>query len=179
MNTMVNRPQRRSHGDGAFERDALGACGAGTVFEQGVLIFHPEHVFFGDDVYVGHQTILKGYYQNKLNIGSGCWIGQQVFIHSAGGVLIEENVGIGPGVKILTSTHREVGRDTPILHAPLDMAPVVIRRDADIGVGAVILPGVTIGIGAQIGAGAVVSKDVPDYSIAAGVPARVLKIRPV
>ena len=59
------------------------------------------------------------------------------------------------------------------------MAPVVIRRDADIGVGAIILPGVTIGVGAQVGAGAVVSRDVPDYSIAAGVPARVLKTRPV
>ena len=112
MDTVGNRPQRRSQGDGTFT-EGVGCLWYWDVFEPDVLIFHPEHVFVGEDVYVGHQTILKGYYQNELNIGSGSWIGQQVFIHSAGGIVIEENVGIGPGVKILTSTHREMGRETP------------------------------------------------------------------
>ena len=55
------------------------------------------------------------------------------------------------------------------------MARVVIRRRADIGVGAIILPGVTIGEGAVVGAGSVVTKDVPDYMMVAGNPARIIK----
>ena len=178
MDTKTDRPQRRSHGTGKFSQSGLAACGQGTVIEDGVLIFHPESVYVGDGVYVGHQTILKGYYLNELRIGDGTWIGQQVFMHSAGGIEIEADVGIGPGVRILTSTHSESGRSQPILHSAIEMAPVRILRDSDIGVGATILPGVTIGIGAQVGAGAVVSKDVPDYAVVAGVPARVIRMRP-
>jgi acetyltransferase-like isoleucine patch superfamily enzyme len=55
---------------------------------------------------------------------------------------------------------------------------VVIEDDADLGVGAIVLPGVRIGRGAQVGAGAVVTKDVPDYAVVAGVPARVVRERP-
>jgi acetyltransferase-like isoleucine patch superfamily enzyme len=178
MDTKTERPQRRSHGTGKFSRSSLAACGQGTVIEEGVLIFHPESVFVGEDVYVGHQTILKGYYLNELRIGDGTWIGQQVFMHSAGGIEIESNVGIGPGVRILTSTHSESGRSQPILHSAIELASVRIMQDSDIGVGAIILPGVTIGIGAQVGAGAVVSKDVPDYAVVVGVPARVIRMRP-
>ncbi len=148
------------------------------MFEDGVLVFHPENVHLGPRVYVGHQTILKGYFKSTMVIGEGTWIGQQCFFHSAGGLRIGRNVGIGPGVRILTSNHREAGRELPILHSPLDFAEVVIEDDADIGVSAVILPGVTIGRGAQIGAGAVVAESIPPYAVAAGVPARVLRFRP-
>ena len=148
------------------------------MFEDGVLVFHPENVHLGPRVYVGHQTSLKGYFKSTMVIGEGTWIGQQCFFHSAGGLRIGRNVGIGPGVRILTSNHREAGRELPILHSPLDFAEVVIEDDADIGVSAVILPGVTIGRGAQIGAGAVVAESIPPYAVAAGVPARVLRFRP-
>ncbi len=142
------------------------------------MVFHPENVHLGRNVYVGHRAILKGYYKNELRIGDETWIGQQCFFHSAGGIAIGARVGIGPGVRILTSQHREAGRQTPILFSPVDFAPVVIEDDADIGVGATILPGVRIGRGAQIGAGAVVSRDIPAYAVAAGVPAKVLRFRP-
>ena len=168
----------RSHGSGEFTPDQLALCGVGCVFEPGVLVFHPENIRVGERVYVGHQAILKGYYRSSMEIGDGTWIGQQCFFHSAGGLRIGRNVGVGPGVRILTSHHTEAGRDTPILHSPLAFAEVVIEDDADIGVGAVILPGVTIGRGAQIGAGAVVTTDVPPYAVAAGVPARVTRQRP-
>ena len=173
MSTQDGRPQRRSHGDGQFKTEELAACGRGCVFEHEVLVFHPESVFVGDDVYVGHQTILKGYYKNEMHIGSGTWIGQQAFIHSAGGIWIGEDVGIGPGVKILSSQHRLGGHSQAILQAPLDFAPVRIENGADIGVGAIILPGVTIGACAQIGAGAVVSRNIPAHTVAYGVPAKV------
>jgi acetyltransferase-like isoleucine patch superfamily enzyme len=87
-------------------------------------------------------------------------------------------VGVGPHVKIITSVHAEAGRDVPILDAPVRFAEVVVEDHADIGVGAIILPGVTVGRGAQVGAGAVVTRDVPAYAVAAGNPARVLRTRP-
>lgn len=145
------------------------------IFETGVLVFHPEHVEIGDDVYVGHHAILKAYYKNRLVIGARSWIGQQVFMHAAGGITLGERVGVGPGVKILTSTHELPADPTvPIMDGPLRFAPVVVEDGADLGVGAILLPGVTVGRGAQIGAGAVVSRDVPAGAIAAGVPARVI-----
>jgi acetyltransferase-like isoleucine patch superfamily enzyme len=170
-------PERRSHGDGAFEPAQLARLGRGVVFEAGVLVFHPEHIEIGDDVYVGHQTILKAYHVGRMRIGSGTWIGQQCFLHSAGGIEIGENVGIGPGVRILTSSHRLDQLDRPILHSDLERAPVTVEDGADLGVGAILLPGVRIGRGAQVGAGAVVAGDVPALSIAAGVPARIIGTR--
>lgn len=172
------RVPRHSHGTGRFSASDLAACGAGCVFEEGALVFHPERVWLGAGVYLGHQAILKGYHAGELRIGDGTWIGQQCFLHAAGDLSIGQNVGIGPGVRILTSTHREAGRDTPILHAPLTFAPVCIEDDADLGVGAIVLPGVTVGRGAQVGAGAVVTKDVPAYAVVAGNPARILRARP-
>ena len=112
-----------------------------------------------------------------MTIGEDVWIGQQVFFHSAGGLFIGDRVGVGPGVKIITSFHRDEGWRKPILDGTLEFAPVTVGADSDLGVGAVILPGVTIGRGVQIGAGAVVTSDIPDYTVAAGVPAKVISQR--
>lgn len=168
----------RSHGTGEFKPSQLGACGEACVFEAGALVFHAENVFLGRNVYVGHQAILKGYHRNQMRIGDETWIGQQCFLHSAGGLTIGNRVGIAPGVRILTSQHQEAGRQTAIVFAPIELKPVIIEDDVDIGVGAVVLPGVTIGRGAQVGAGAVVTSDVAPYTVVAGVPARLLRERP-
>lgn len=171
-------PIRSSHGSGRFQRSQFARIGQNVVLEAGVLVFHPENVEMGDGVYVGHGTILKGYYRGRMVIGDGTWIGQQCFFHSAGDLSIGRNVGIGPGVKIITSSHAEEGVAKPILHSRLELSPVVVEDDADLGVGSVILPGVRVGRGAQIGAGAVVASDAPDYAVMAGVPARVIRMRP-
>jgi acetyltransferase-like isoleucine patch superfamily enzyme len=170
--------RNRSHGTGQYRIEDFATCGEGCVFETGVLVFYPENIRLGTNVYVGHYAILKGYYRNTMTIGDETWIGQQCFFHSAGGLRIGNRVGIGPGVKIITSRHKEMGRDIPIISAPIELAPVVIEDDADIGTGSVLLPGVTIGRGAIIAAGAVVTRDIPAYAIAAGVPAQVVKERP-
>lgn len=168
----------RSHGTGEFSYEQFAAIGKDVVFESGVLVFHPENMEIGDNVYIGHCTILKGYHKNKLIIGDGSWIGQQCFFHSAGGLTIGRNVGIGPGVKIITSSHNlDEDEEKPILHKSLRFSAVVIGDDSDIGVGAIILPGVHVGRGAQVGAGAVVTSDVKEWNIVAGVPAKVIRKR--
>lgn len=171
----------RSHGSGQFQRAQLGRCPDSVILEEGVLVFHPENVFLDEDVYVGHRAMLKGYYKNALRIGRASWIGQGAFLHAGGGIDIAEEVGVGPHVMILTSHHElpqavvEEADDTPILRRTLSFAPVRLEAGCDIGVGAIILPGVTVGKQAQIGAGAVVTKDVPPRTIVAGNPARELR----
>lgn len=167
----------RSHGTGQFRLDQFALLGESVVFEEGVLVFHPENIEIGSNVYVGHYTILKGYYKGRMTIGDGTWIGQQCFFHSAGDLSIGRNVGVGPGVKIITSAHAEEGIGKPILHSRIEFAPVVIEDDVDLGVNAVVLPGVTIGKGVQVGAGSVVTHNLPAYVVAAGVPARILRSR--
>ena len=167
----------KSHGTGTFEPSQFRKIGENVIFENGVLVFHPENIELGSNIYVGHNSILKGYYKNLMTIGDNTWIGQNCYFHSAGGITIGKNVGIAPDVKILTSFHNEEGIEKPILFSNLDFAGVVIEDNSDIGIGAIILPGVCVGKGVQIGAGAVVTKNIPDYSVAAGNPARVLRSR--
>lgn len=167
-----------SHGTGLIDRTLVRSLGENVIFEAGALIFHPENLTIGSNVYVGHNAILKGYFQSEMRIGNDVWIGQQVFLHSAGGLVVGDRVGIGPGVRIITSYHREEGWRRPILDSQVEFSAVRIGDDCDIGVSATILPGVTIGSGVQIGAGALVATDIPDNCVAYGVPARVMRQRP-
>lgn len=169
--------QWMSEGKGEPNKELLKKCGSNVIIEDGVRIFHPENIEIGDNVYIGHDTIIKGYYNSILSIGSNTWIGQQCFIHGAGGVNIGNCVGIGPMVKIHAASHKELGIDIPILFSGLEFSTISILDDCNIGIGAIIMAGVTIGKGCKIGANAVVNKDIPDYSVAVGVPARVIKKR--
>jgi len=167
----------RSHGTGEFRPEQFRRLGEGVVFEPGVLVFHPENIEIGDDVYVGHATMLKGYHKGLMTIGDGTWIGQGCFLHSAADLTIGRAVGIGPKVTILTSEHEAKDRRLPVPHTPIEFAPVTLEDGCDIGAGSIILPGVTIGRGAIVGAGAVVTRDVEPLTVVAGVPARVLRRR--
>ncbi len=88
-----------------------------------------------------------------------------------GGITLEDEVLIGPRVNLITENHPLDPGD----RRALVTKPIVIKRNAWIGAGATILPGVTIGENAVVAAGAVVSKDVPDDVIVTGIPARILK----
>lgn len=167
----------RSHGTGEFRPEQFRRLGRGVVFERGVLVFHPENIEIGDEVYVGHNAILKGYYRGTMCIGDRSWVGQGAFLHSAGDVIIGRRVGIGPGVHIITSVHCDRGPEVPWMDGALEFAPVTIGDGADIGAGAVLLPGARVGRLALVGAGAVVTGEIPDGAIAVGVPARFLRYR--
>jgi acetyltransferase-like isoleucine patch superfamily enzyme len=166
-----------SHGIGEFQRSDFKTIGENVIFEDGVKVFHPDRISIGENVYIGHYTILKGYHQGYMSIGDHTWIGQGCFLHSAGTITIGAAVGIGPNVTILTSVHEEGPLGEPVLFGRLRFGEVTVEDGCDIGVGAILLPGVRIGEGAIIGAGSVVTKEVPAFSVAAGNPARVLRDR--
>lgn len=167
----------RSHGTGRFHPAELGTLGDGVLIEEGVLVFNAPYVHLHDGVYVGHRAMLKGDTRAELRIGEGSWIGQEVFIQSAGGVTIGRRVGVGPRVTIITATHEETAPPAAIIDAPLTFAPVEIGDGCDIGVGAVLLPGTRLGSGVQVGANAVVAGEFAPGTVVAGVPARVLRQR--
>lgn len=122
----------------------------------------------------GSTTIFPPFY---TNFGRFIRLGKNIFINHAcsfldiGGITLEDDVMIGPKVNLITENHPLDPKDRKTLL----IQPIVIKRNAWIGAGATILPGVTIGENAVVAAGAVVSKDVPDNSIVAGIPAKVVK----
>jgi acetyltransferase-like isoleucine patch superfamily enzyme len=147
--------------------------GSSVTIKNSVSITHPETVEIGDGAYFGEQAIIQGRYDGRCVIGKGVWIGPQAFL-DARDLVIEDYVGWGPGAKALGSEHTGDPIDVPLIQTDLELAPVRIRAWADVGMNAVILPGITVGRGAIVGAGAVVTRDVPEFAIVAGVPAKVI-----
>jgi acetyltransferase-like isoleucine patch superfamily enzyme len=150
--------------------------GHGVKVNRGAMIRHPETFEIGDGVFIGEQAYLQGRSDGRCVIGDYVWLGPQIYV-DARDVVIEEYVGVGPGARVLGSEHTGHPADVPIIQTDLEIKPVRIQAWADIGVNAVILPGITIGRGAIVGAGAVVTRDVADFAVVAGVPATFLKWR--
>jgi acetyltransferase-like isoleucine patch superfamily enzyme len=164
----------KSLGAGDVSPADLGSAGSGCVIEPGVRIFGGRFVHLGSRVYLGHNAFMRAYPEGPLFIGDGCWIGPGCFINSYGGVTLKKRVGLGPGVKILSSQHRGGTPGTPIIDTPLLAEEVVVEEGADVGAGAILLPGARVGAFAQVGAGAVVAGAVEAGAVVAGVPARVI-----
>jgi acetyltransferase-like isoleucine patch superfamily enzyme len=113
----------------------------------------------------------------RLELADQVTLNEFVYLNAYGGLAIEQNVRIGHMTSVITSDHRFEDRETPVYQQGIEAAPVRIREDAWLGAHVTILKGVTVGRGAVIAAGAVVTMDVPDYAIAAGVPAKVVGMR--
>ncbi len=160
----------------AIWRALARGVGDGLRLDRGVLSVHPETFAIGRGVFIGAQTMIQGRFDGTCVIGDHVWIGPQSYF-DARDLVIEEYVGWGPGAKVLGSTHTGVPTDVPIISTSLTIAPVRIGAWADIGVNAVILPGVTVGRGAIVGAGSVVTRDVPPFAIVAGAPAKLIRWR--
>ena len=105
----------------------------------------------------------------NVTIGSGCTIMNGVVMMGAGGITIENNVLIGAQAKLISNNHDVYDRGV------LTVKPVLIKEGAWIGAGVSVLPGVTVGKYAVVGANSVVTKDVPDYAVVVGIPAKVVK----
>jgi acetyltransferase-like isoleucine patch superfamily enzyme len=150
--------------------------GHGVRIGRGAIASHPETFEIGDGVFIGEQAFLQGRTDGRCVIGNHAWIGPQSYL-DARDLEIEEYVGWGPGARALGSQHTGRPADVPIIQTDLEIQPTRIGAWADIGVNAVILPGVIVGKGAIVGAGAVVTRDVDPFSIVAGVPAKFLRWR--
>jgi len=144
--------------------------------EPEVIVKHPETMEIGDAVFIGAHTMIQGRFDGTCRIGNHVWIGPHSYF-DARNLVLEDYVGWGPGAKVLGSSHTGQPIDVPIIATELKIEPVVVGFGADIGTNATLLPGVHVGAHAIVGAGSVVTRDVPEYSIVAGVPARVMRRR--
>lgn len=143
---------------------------------SGVGFKHLETFEIGDGVFIGAQAYIQGRFDGTTKIGNHVWIGPQSYF-DARNLILEDHVGWGPGAKVLGSSHTAIPIDRPIIETDLEIKPVRVEAWADIGTGAVLLPGVTVGKGSIVGAGAVVTRDVAPFSIVAGVPAKFVRWR--
>jgi acetyltransferase-like isoleucine patch superfamily enzyme len=166
--------------DGLMRRVILRALcksvGSDLQIAPSVVLKHPETMEFGDSVFIGSQAMIQGRFDGTCRIGNHVWIGPQAYF-DARALVLEDYVGWGPGAKVLGSAHTGEPLDVPIIATELVIKPVHIGFGADIGMNASILPGVHIGAHSIVGTGSVVTRDVPDYAIVAGAPAKILRFR--
>lgn len=119
-------------------------------------------------------TVFPPFYTNFgrfIRLGKNVFINHNCSFLDIGGITIEDDVQIGPSVNLTSENHPLDPSDRKTLLPK----PIVIRRNAWIGAGATILPGVTVGENSVVAAGAVVNRDVPPNTVVAGVPAKVVK----
>ncbi len=125
---------------------------------------------------IGDQTCVGPFVEIQKNssVGARCKISSHSFICE--GVTVEDEVFLGHGVMFTNDLYPRATTEDGRLQADGDwsVVPTLVKRRASIGTNATILAGVVIGEGALVGAGAVVTKDVPDHAVVAGVPARVI-----
>jgi UDP-2-acetamido-3-amino-2,3-dideoxy-glucuronate N-acetyltransferase len=146
-----------------------------VVLGESVIIYHPELVnLYGCTI--REETRIGAFVEIQKNatVGARCKISSHTFICE--GVTIEEDVFIGHGVVFINDRYPRATSDgKPQTEADWELIPTLVKRGASIGSGAVIMCGVTVGERAMVGAGAVVTQDVPDHAVVVGVPARIIR----
>jgi acetyltransferase-like isoleucine patch superfamily enzyme len=160
----------------AIWRAAAQSFGHGVTIGSHVGFKHIETLRIGNGVFFGANAYIQGRYDGSCVFGDRVWVGPHCYF-DARNLVVGDDVGWGPGSKVLGATHTGLPAGVPIIRTELVIKPVRVESGADIGMGAIVLPGVTIGRGSIVGAGAVVTEDVPSFAIVAGVPARFLRWR--
>ena len=128
-----------------------------------------------NDSRLNNNITLQGY--GKFILGEKSFLGSYCIVASNELIQIGRNVMIADFVSIRDTDHNYDNLDIPMIEQGIVTSPVIINEDVWIGHGAVITRGVNIGKGAIIAANAVVTKDVPEYAIMGGVPAKLIKYR--
>lgn len=182
---------------GLVYRSVLGQAGKRCLIEQNVRLLAPRRIFLGHRVMVSEGTLLDAWaYDGGIYLRDGVWISRGCVLVAGDGqaVTLEENVYVGHyniffghagitigrdtlianHVQLLCGNHNINRRDIPVRLQGSSGFPIAIGEDVWLGAGVIVLGGVTIGDGAVIAAGAVVTKDIPPYAIARGVPAKVM-----
>ena len=147
-----------------------------TFFSKGFVNGKKGQIILGDKCELSQGVTLKAY-GGEIKLGSNTFLGEYVVIYGHGGVEIGENTLIAMHTCIVSSNHTIPSKNTLIRSQPDILLPVKIGNDVWLGAGVKVLGGVTIGDGCIVGAGAVVSKSLAPYSIAVGVPAKVIGSR--
>jgi len=174
--------------------------GKGVSFGKSVTIRHPHKISIEDDVVIDDYCVLdaKGLNNNGIYISKNVFVGRGSILSCKNGdIILEKNVNIGFNSEIFSGSKVVIGENTliaayvyiiggghdysrvdiPISEQEKPSHGIKIEKNCWIGAGAEVFDNVTIGEDTIIGAGAVVSKDIPAFSIAAGIPARVAKSR--
>jgi acetyltransferase-like isoleucine patch superfamily enzyme len=181
----------------------LGHVGRGVVFGTGVSFRHPHKIRIGDGCVIDDNCLLdaKGTRNQGIVLGDQVFLGRNSILSCKDGdILLERNVNLGFNCDVFSANRVVVGAETviaayvyilsggsyqldrtdiPISHQ-YDLSaslPTTIGPDSWLGASVTIVEGVTVGRGAVVGAGAVVNRDVPDYGIAVGIPAKTVRIR--
>ncbi len=153
----------------------------GAYIDEGAYLHAmPSGIEIGENSYVMHHAELHVFNFRNLphagiKIGKNCLISEFNVLRGQGGITIGDNVYTSPFVQMVAVNHVYADRDLPIISQGITAQGIVVEDNCWIGSGAVILDGVRIGRGAVVAAGAVVSKNVPPYTIVAGIPAKVVK----
>lgn len=178
----------------------LGAVGRNALFGQGVVLRHPGKVRLGDDVVVDDLVVLdaKGSSNRGIEIGHGAFLGRGTILSCKDGdIVLGDRVNIGFHSEIFSGSSVRVGADglfaaytylvgggheferadVPVLDQPRSSRGIVLGDNVWLGTGAKVLDGVRIGSNVVVGANAVVTEDLPDGVVAAGMPARVIRKR--
>lgn len=164
----------------------LKRAGTRCLFGEKPILLGTRYIELGDDVTFGRNAvvtvwsdILHHAEKGAISIGNDCHFGDYVHITSTNGITIGDGLLTGRWVTITDNSHGDTSRETlhqrPLQRPVVSKGKVVIGRNVWIGDKATLLPGVTIGDGAVVAANAVVTKDVPEYCVVAGNPARVVK----
>jgi len=179
---------------GLIYRAVLGAIGSSCLIEEDVRLQVPKRIFLGDRTFIGQHSYLDGG-SSSLRLGNdvhlarcctlragdrgitvhdGAGINTRSYLDGNGGLEIGPNALLSPGVQVISANHVFDDPHKPIKFQGGKYGKVNIGEDCWLGTNVIVLPGVTIGNGTVIGAGAVVTTDLPAYSIALGVPAHVV-----
>jgi acetyltransferase-like isoleucine patch superfamily enzyme len=189
---------------GFLRRWRLGACGGRLFIGRRVGLHFPRYITVGRNVYLGDDTSISGLSRDGvrigdhvrirehvwvqatstldnlgvgLSIGEGTYIGPRCMLGAGGGISIGRNVTLGAVVHVLAENHAFQDPDVPIPEQGVTRKGITIEDGVWIGNAAILLDGVRVGQGAVIGAGAVVTRDVPPRAIVVGNPARVVATR--
>lgn len=129
----------------------------------------------GKDFRIGKNIRISG--PENIAIGNSVSIEDNCSLYGQGGISIGNNVMLASYVHLISQDHRSSKIGVPIKNQGFELGKITIEDDVWIGINVVILKNVTIGNGSIIGAGSIVTKDVPPFSISVGNPAKVIKTR--
>jgi acetyltransferase-like isoleucine patch superfamily enzyme len=174
--------------------------GKGVSFGKSITVRHPHKISIGDNVAIDDYCVLdaKGLDNNGITLEDNIFIGRNSILSCKNGdIVLEKNVVVGFNSEIFSGSRVVIGENTliaayvyiiggghdysrvdiPVSEQEKPSYGIKVEKNCWIGAGTMVFDGVTVGEDTIIGAGAVVSKDIPPFSIAAGMPARVVKSR--